>query len=64
MFLLALFSIYDVGQTKSFKIFKQEAVHETTVDQLGIANCTQNEIIDVTTKSKVMNELWIRYCIT
>ena len=46
-------------------IFKQEAVHITTFDQFGIAKFyPKQEIIDVITKSKETNELWIKSCIT
>ena len=52
-FFSPFFFIYFVFQTDSFKIFKQEAMHETTFDQLGIAKfCPKQEIIDVITNSK------------
>ena len=40
-------------------------MYVTTFDQLAIANfCPKQEIIDVFTKSKETNELWIKGCIT
>ena len=53
-----MFFFYFVGQTESFEVFKQEAMHITTFDQLGIAKfCPKQEIIDVITKSKETNKL-------
>ena len=59
----ALFS-YVADQTESFEIFKQKVTQIATFDQLAIAKfCPKQEIIDVITKSKVNNELWIKWCI-
>ena len=59
------FLIYFVGKTESFRIFKQEAMYVATFDQHGIAKFfPKQEIIDVITKSKETNELWIKCCIT
>ena len=53
MILLDIFFIYFVSQTESFIIFKQEAMHVATLDQLGIAKfCPKQEIIDAITKSQ------------
>ena len=61
----AIYFFYFVGQTEFVKIFKQEAMHVTTLGQLGIAKfCPKLEIVDVTTKSKEAIRFWITCSIT